>query len=423
MTLLHPTERPSEQRTRSGAALVDRARVLLFAGLAGTLAAVLSCIVLCLPVLLAWFADERSTASLFQTLGVGVDVWALAHRGTVRVDGVALTLAPLLLTLVPLLAGRYAVSSVVADRTDPGGEGASVQGWRGAWRALGAAELAWFVGGYVVAGVSMVALSGLGPARTDLGSMVPGLLLVPVAATVLALLAEHRRRRHAAVDRALDWMDSRVPVWLRRAARPAGEALLGLLVVALLVVVAVLVVRAERIGLLYEALDAGWVGLVTLTVAQLALLPNLVLWVLGWIGGAGLSVGSVQVGWTEAGAGDLPLVPVLAALPEPGPLPGALAAVVVVPLLAGVWVGVRSVTGQPRLSPWWVKARVAAAACLAVGAAVLLLGWLAAGGIVPGTLGTVGTPPLTAAALLTGELLAGAVTAVSVMHLVRARRL
>ena len=40
------------------------------------------------PVFAAWTLDAQSTSSWNDTLGVAIDLWALAHRGHVVVDGI-----------------------------------------------------------------------------------------------------------------------------------------------------------------------------------------------------------------------------------------------------------------------------------------------------------------------------------------------
>lgn len=425
MTVLQRPARTAGNPPSSGSprAVAARARALVLAGLAGALAVVISVMVLTLPVVVAWVADERSTTSLWQALGLGLDVWALAHRGAVLVDGARVVLAPLLLTLVPLLACRYAVNQVVVDRPEIRGEVAAVRAWRAAWQALGGAELSWFTGGYVLAGAGVTMLSRLGPAQVPLGGVLPGLLAVPLLAIAVALRREHRRRQQPTVGRALRWISSRVPVLVLRGLRPAAEALAGLLVAALLLLATLLTVHADRVQELHRVLDVGAAGATVLTVAQLAALPNAVVWVLGWMSGAPLVVGPVRVAWTQASPGDLPLLPALAALPEPGPLPGYLSAVVLVPVLAGVWVGVRSAGAAPRLSSWWAKVQIAVSACLLAAAVVLALCWTASGGMTPGLLAQLGPSAWRTAGLLLAELLAGALLSLTVLHVVRARRL
>jgi len=52
---------------------------------------------------------------------------------------------------------------------------------------------------------------------------------------------------------------------------------------------------------------------------------------------------------------------------------------------------------------------------------VLVLSWLATGSLTPGRLGTIGTEPLMATGALLAQLLAGAITVLTVMHVLRRR--
>lgn len=428
MTVLSRSDRRSKTTTDAAtgsgaftAPVLARIRSFGLAALAGAVAVVLSWMVICLPTVLAWIADDRSTVSIWQTLGLGANLFALAHRGTVVSGDTSVVLAPLLLTAVPLLACRYAVNHVVVDRPEVRGDATVIRGWRSAWRALGGAELAWFTGGYAVAGLLLCELAGLGQASVRLITVLPGLLIVPAVAVGLALRREHARQEQPVIDRALRWIELHLPVLVRRGVRPAVQALAGMFGAALLLVVALLALRAERIGSLYGALDAGSAGLVVITLGQLLVLPNLLVWALGWTTGADVVIGTVQVGWTGTSSGDLPLIPVLAALPEPGPLPPGLWLAAAVPVLAGAWIGLRSIGAASRLASWWAKAQIALSACVMVTLVVLVLSWLAVGGLTPGLLGQVGTAPLLVAGALLVELLAGALVTVTVLHLTRRR--
>lgn len=387
---------------------------------AGLLAGLMGWLVVAVPALVAWVADPLSSVSMWLTLGIAADLWALAHGGVVLTPDASVRLSPLLLTVVPVLLTRYAVRQVLVE---PGyaHPPAGIGGVAAAWSALRATELLSFVGGYVLSGLVIALLAGLGQASVSILSLLPGLIWVPLLGIALAMMREHRRQEHPTIDRALSWVALRTPMLVRRGLAPAAEALAGLMVAALLVVIALVVLRIGRVWSLTGALEAGWVGVAVLTVAQLLLLPNLLIWALGWLTGAGASVGTVRIGWSGTTGGDLPLVPVLAALPEPGPFPPGMWLVVLVPVGAGVWLGWRGVRSAARLSSWWSKAQVALASCGMVAGVVLVLAWLASGGLSPGLLAVVGVDPVQVAAVLLGELLLGSGVMVTALHLTRRR--
>ncbi|MGB7424332.1 MAG: DUF6350 family protein [Ornithinimicrobium sp.] len=397
---------------------LPRLKALGGAALAGALACGVTWLLIAVPVLVAWFADPLSTVSAWQALGSAAAVWALTHRGVVDAAEVSLQLTPLMLTALPVLLCRYAARHVLTD------DEASVipkriGGFRAAWHGVRGNDLTSFVVGYGALGLVICLASGLGASPASFWLVLPGLLLVPVTGITLALIREHRREENPTIARALRWIAHRIPVLARRGLKPAGEALAALTAGSVLVLAALVAFRIERIGTLYQALDAGPVGVVVLTLGQLLLLPNMVLWALGWIVGAGMAIGPVQVGWMQTTSADLPLIPVLGALPEPGLLPAGTWAVVLFPTLIGAWLGFRSAWSAPRLASWWTKARVAASACAWVGAAVLALSWLARGSLTPGLLGTIGTAPLVVTGALLAELLVGAIVAVTAIHMTR----
>ncbi len=415
------TPTPGPEPQRAPVLTVRRVGEVLGAAVAGAVCVALGVLILAIPTLLAWAGDERSTASLWQSAGVSVDLWALAHRAQVVTPVAEVVFAPLLLTALPLLLCWYAARQVILSRPGLAQRVPHIGGWRSAWHALGATDATVFVLSYLAASLALAHTASFGIAPVRLPSLVPGAVLIPLAAVALVWWRDHRREEHPAVDAGMAWVRDRTPVLIRRAVPPALEVLVALAAVCFLLVLGLLLLRGERILSLYGSLDAGVTGTAVLTLAQLAALPNLMVWALGWLSGAGLTVGTVHVGWSHSTAGDLPLIPVLGALPEPGTLPPGMWAMVLV--LAGAWIGYRAVEVTSRLSSWWTKAQVALGASAVVGAATLVLGWLATGGLTPGRLGRVGVEPGLLAGLLTLEVAAGALAVVTLLHLVRARRL
>lgn len=388
---------------------------------AGVLAAVALWAIVLLPVLAGWLADPGSDVGFTDTTSMSASIWAAGHRGPLDAGTHTVVLAPLLLLGLAVLCCRYAASHVLRHRhTVPEG---GVTTTREALTALGVDLLGLLVLGYLAIGVALALLAGSGPAPVSLPSLLPGLLLTPIAGAAWAGWREHRYSPNPAFDRGVAWLEAHVPVFVQRSWRPAAQALAGLLAASTLIVLALLALQHERVLALYGILDAGPVGIGVLTLAQLALLPNLSVWTLGWVAGAPLSVGSVQIGWVGTVAGELPVIPVLGAVPEPGPLPAWTWVVVLLPIAAGAWIGCRVALALPRLCGWVTKVLTSGAACLAVALAVLALTWLASGSLTPGTMDHLGTPPLESAGLLLAELLGGALVAALLTHVVRARRL
>ena len=109
----------------------------------------------------------------------------------------------------------------------------------------------------------------------------------------------------------------------------------------------------------------------TTWLVQGASLPNLALWALSFLAGPGVSVvDGASLTWSGSSSGLLPLVPVFAALPQPGAFPWFMVLVVIVPILCGGFIGRCALAGVARLSALRTKLLVAGSA--AVGTAMLI---------------------------------------------------
>jgi hypothetical protein len=180
-------------------------------------------------------------------------------------------------------------------------------------------------------------------------------------------------------------------------------------------VVVAVVVEHQRVLSVQTALDPGGLGTVVLSLAQLAILPNLALWGVAWFAGPGFAVGAgTAVTPAASTLGLLPLVPVLGALPSPGPLPALAQAAVLLPVLVGAVVGWRCVRSsgdpdvEPGRSPVLRAVGDAALAAALVAVVLTLLVLLSAGSAGPGHLADVGPSAWRVGLTLLGELVAGA---------------
>lgn len=169
--------------------------------------------------------------------------------------------------------------------------------------------------------------------------------------------------------------------WVRRLPSVIGVGLVALAIGAFAALVTGLAAHWSRVMELQASLSPDGVGVVLLTLAQLAFLPNLVLWAGAYTLGAGFTLGTGTVFAPDAvTAGLLPAVPVFGAVPTaPDPWDWAWLAVGV---LAGGVAGWRSVRacrlqeGTPALGPATWQAAVAGAGTALVWVA---LSWLSRG--------------------------------------------
>ena len=387
--------------------------------LTGVSAAVLSLLAIALPVLLVWVASPQSTVPWTTAFGVGADGWLLAHGVHLGVGTATLSLVPWLLTAVPLATAVVAARRVVSLLGDE--DVRRLRGF-GALRVDVLDAGAGFTGTYTLVTLAVALLVQTPQVHPSLVGSVLGGFVLSVAAFALSVVLEFRGDvGTVAPDLAAAWHDL-VPRFVRRAVRPASWGVACSLGAGLLLALLVVVLHLGRIGRLYDTLGAGLVGGIVSGLAQVALLPNLGMWALAWVAGPGFGIGDGSaITWTTSDPGLLPLVPVLGALPDPGPLPSGLWLAVLVPVAIGAVVGWRSLRAVSRLSTWQIKAETSATACLLCALVLTLAVALAGGAAGAARLGSVGANPWAVGGALLGELLLGSALVVGASYL-RARR-
>lgn len=150
-----------------------------------------------------------------------------------------------------------------------------------------------------------------------------------------------------------------------------------------------LVVGFSQAIVLTEALQPTALGIVALTIGQLALLPTAVVWASAWIIGPGFAIGTgSSVTPISTDLGPVPSVPLLAAIPvDP---PSVALAVVVLPVLVGAVVGVLLRQRSLRGASAGELAIAAASSAILAGLIIAFASWVASGGVGPGRLAQTG---------------------------------
>ena len=181
------------------------------------------------------------------------------------------------------------------------------------------------------------------------------------------------------------------------AAVRAGFGAVAITVLASAVAVAVLMVgNYAQLIRLYESLHADVAGSVAITVGQLAVLPNLVVWAASWFAGPGFALGlGSSISPLGTVAGPLPAIPVLGAIPT-GQLTFGYAGLIV-PILAGLLAGMaarrRASAGSEHVVGGW--GLLASAGGGTVGGLTMgFLAWVSAGSAGPGRFVQLGPDPL-----------------------------
>jgi len=344
--------------------------------------ALLGLLLLAVPVLLVWAADDRAGAGSVEALRTAGQLWLVAHTAPLEVPGGAVGLTPLGLVALPLLllvrtaTRRSQVRSVASV-----GE-------------AGRLALAIAVP-YALLGLLVGVASATDDVRTPLLSCLSGPLLVGLAGAWTGALRPSRLWRAA-------WL--RVPARGRRLLRAALNASAVLAGGGALLVGASLALHLPQAADLAAAGAPGVGGGLALLVLGIALVPNAVVWGAAWLAGPGFAVGvGTAVGPFGHELGAVPAVPLLAALPGSGVATWVGLLALVVPLAGGALAG-RSVEGDPGLGDaGLVRAALEAAAAGPVcGLLWLVVAWTSGGPLGGERLVDVGPSPWAVGLAVTG---------------------
>jgi hypothetical protein len=378
---------------------------------AGATAALLGLAATGVPVLACWLLSAPPQDGVTDAARLAGAIWLLAHGGPLGREpgGAPLSITPLTLTALCLLLVARAGARAAAQA--PPGRAPAACG------ALSAGYLA-------VALPVALGCRGAGALRAE---PLPDLLAVAVLVWPTACLGARtgfpgwptaRRRLRAWQGRAdesaagdASWWERRrvaLAAWPARCLSPlpvsvvlptVGAWLLVLLAGgALLVATAAALREAATEAVVHAVAGGSPAGHLGLLLSCLLVLPNAVLWAVGYTLGPGFRLAADSlVAPGQAQSGPLPAFPLLALAPETGSEWQRLAHAV--PVLAGVVVAVllgraAAVGGGEGEAdgPWSAAttARTAAVVALLSGAAVAAAGWLAGGALGAGRMARLG---------------------------------
>ncbi len=224
-----------------------------------------------------------------------------------------------------------------------------------------------------------------------------GLLLgVGMASRRLSRMPGRIPGRGGAPSRLGEWWEARPALQrgvLVQALRGGAAAVTVVVLVASVLLALMILVNYSQIIALYEGIHSGVLGGVAVTLAEMAFLPNLVVWTASWLVGPGFAIGTgSSVSPLGTNLGPVPAVPILGALPT-GDLAFGFVGLLV-PIVAGFMVGVGIRPAVLRLTDGASPVSALLATGLGVGVAGgLLLGifaWISGGSAGPGRLAAVG---------------------------------
>lgn len=348
-----------------------------------------------------WLIENDPTLQWVVSLRTALDIWFAAHGVGILVDG-----QTLLGIEVPDFAISYPAIGLMLIVVALGRRTAhKLHGAREYWPGwIGAISV------YVGAAVLLLPLASgpkvmpnadqavMFPVFVFAGSMILENLFGKLPRSVVDFEAVERialREWWAHRMRRVNWF------WgsISSPAFKAGTAIvLGLLAISAVMISMSLALNWIAVTRLYEGLKVSFIGAVVITLAQLVMMPNIVVYGGSWLTGVGFSIGTgSMVSPLGTQLGPIPALPILGGLPIGTNFGGLW--VVIAPILLALFatVAVKNHTKELRFN---FATPLSAALSLGVGIGAVaalemaLLAWLTSGSLGPGRLSSVGVNPL-----------------------------
>ncbi|WP_452442381.1 cell division protein PerM [Nocardiopsis flavescens] len=333
---------PPDPARRTGTSEAPRP-VYSTGGVAAATSAGIGLAVIVTLTMVGWVAAPHETfgEEIVDLLQGAVLAWLVGHHVSFAVPGGSISLLPLGLVLLPGLllyrSGRWVARNCEIGRL----------------RHVHRAAVA-IAGPYAAIAGTLALL-----ARTDAvepsmpRALVMGFLIAFLAGG-LGVLRQLMRDKGVVARDLLALMPARSRSLLVGMLASTGTLLAG----GLLLFLAALAVSLPEAVQTTRLLGPGWVGGVLLLLIQLAYLPNAVVFAVCYALGPGFAVGEMTVvAPTGVSVGPLPLLPMLAALPENGAAPVVSLAALAVPFVAGAVGGVLTQRSAPDVvseaAPLW----------------------------------------------------------------------
>lgn len=289
------------------------------------------------PLTFVWAFDDGFATDLLLSWAIAVDGWMLGHG------------VPLTLTLDPTLAQSLSL-----------GESSSTFVVDIALLGLGLITLLW---GYRIGRRSGTRIYPVSTWFVAVGTLVAlsfvMVFFLPAHMVTMELMdALVRPALFLAAGLALaTWVGSRAPggrvlegalpetllAVMRTGVKTAGASVLGLVALASLAIAGLVLWSFGTMIVLYESLQPGVWGIITLSIAQLALLPTAIIWGAMWMVGPGFALGTgALVSPLGTTVQAVPALPLLGVIPSTPPM-GAIM-IVAVPLAVSFIAGVAATT-------------------------------------------------------------------------------
>ncbi len=332
-----------------------------------------------------WVVFWRAAVDVW-LLGNGVDLTVQLDPAVVTALGLPGSEAPFTLTIALL---GYGLLAVLLGRHTGARAAETPYRWVGA-----AAAIACY--GLLAAVLSLTAGTDAVRASLPQGILLPtavyaaGVLSGVLGGVLRGQAAGSLVRRY----RTLPAVARGIAATALRGGTAAAAAIIAVSAVAVFVLI--LSNYATVIGL-YETVQSGLTGGIVLTLLELALIPNLVVWAAAWLVGPGIAVGvGTSVSPVGTVLGSVPGLPILGVLPHGTLAFGFLG--LLVPVLTGFLAAAVTRLRQARTdtAPPTLPQRLVTGLATGIVAGVLLglLAWWSGGAMGPGRLAEVGPDPL-----------------------------
>lgn len=390
-----------------------RTTIALLAALEATVAVLVGLGLALVPLMLLWAVHFGLAAPVDAFFRAAADAWLLGHgvdlavqldASTTALIGVAGADAPF--TVGIALLGFALVTFLFGLRI---GRRATATG----------TPIVGAVSAVVVTALlgSALAVLATAPAAQPVvwqAAVLPGVVMgAGVVAGVMVAFGRSGWATDAATSAVRDRLDSLPLVaWagVRSAIRVGVGSAVGVVgVAAALLAVRVFLDHPTIIGL-SQALGAGIDGGIAITLVELALLPNFVVWTASWMLGPGFALGEgTIVSPSVTLIGPVPGLPILGALPAEGAPLGVLW--LALPVLLGFGGAVLVGRGKPErdTEPWWATLAVGVGSGVVAGVVLGVLAWGSGGAVGPGNLAVVGPDPLLVAGVAAASVGVGAI--------------
>lgn len=306
------------------------------------------------PAALGWLTSPNS--QLPDALGLASRALLLANGSATMIGGQLVSIAPLGLSLVLLLLGipvaGLAARSALDETTD--------------LQAL-VLKIGGTYAGTYVASITLIAF--VVPETSVFRALLGSLLLGGISGLWGAA-------RAVGYDPG-----EQLPPRLRSLPRAVGVAVLTCVGTGAALLTVVLILGRDRIAGISDGLGGDVTAGILLVVMQLVWLPNLVIWAMAWALGAGVALGEgTLLNMNGTSLGFLPSIPVLGAVPAPGPVPELVWLWLLGGAVAGVLAGL--IVALNRSSErFYETAFAGGAAGIAAGVLLFLLAWFSSGGL------------------------------------------